>query len=47
MLHAVKKIEYLEAYKLKLFFEDRSIKVVDLGNMLKQAKNMFAVLRRH
>ncbi len=45
MLHTVKKVEYLEEYRLKLYFDDRSVKVVDLEDMLKKAKNMFLPLR--
>lgn len=44
MLHTVKKVEYLEEYKLKLHFDDRSVKMVDLENMLKNAKNMLLPL---
>ena len=44
MLHSVKKVEYVEGYKLKLYFDDRSIKVVDLKEMLKDAKNLFVPL---
>ena len=44
MLHTVKRVEYLDRYKLKLYFNDRKIKIVDLENMLKKAKNMFLPL---
>lgn len=44
MLHTVKKVEYLEKYKLKLQFDDRSVKIVNLENMLKKAKNKFLPL---
>ncbi|MES2274131.1 MAG: DUF2442 domain-containing protein [Chlamydiota bacterium] len=44
MLHTVKKLEYLEGYKLKLRFDDGTIKIVDLENMLKKAKNMLLPL---
>jgi len=44
MLHDVKKVEYLEEYKLKLYFDDKTIRIVDLKNMLKNAKNMFLPL---
>lgn len=45
MLHTIKKVEYLEEYKLKLTFNDKSVKIVDLGNMIKNAKNMFIPLQ--
>ena len=44
MLHTVKKVEYVEGYKLKLSFNDRRVKIVNLENMLKNAKNMFIPL---
>lgn len=45
MLHTVKKVEYLEGYKLKLQFNNRQTKVVDLERMLKKAKNMLLPLK--
>ena len=44
MLHTVKKVEYVEGYKLKLFFNDRCVKIVNLENMIKNTKNMFTPL---
>ena len=44
MLRDVKKVEYLEGYKLKLYFDDKAIRIVDLKDMLKDAKNMFLPL---
>ena len=44
MLYTVKKVEYVERYKLKLLFNDRRVKIVNLENMLKNAKNMFVPL---
>jgi hypothetical protein len=44
MLHTIKKVEWLEEYKLKLHFNDKSVKMVDLAAMLKKAKNMFLPL---
>jgi hypothetical protein len=40
-----KKVEYIDGYGLRLHFDDRSIKVVDLENMLKRAKNMLLPLK--
>jgi len=45
MLHTVKKVQYLEEYKIKLSFDDKSVKVIDLEKMLKNAKNMFLPLK--
>jgi hypothetical protein len=44
-LHTVRKVQYLEDYKLELHFDDRSVKIVDLENMVKKAKNMFLPLK--
>lgn len=44
MLHTIKKVEYLEGYKLKLLFDDKCVKIVNLENMIKNAKNMFVSL---
>lgn len=44
MSHRVRKVEYIEGYKLRLYFDDKNIKVVDLANMLKKAKNMLLPL---
>jgi hypothetical protein len=45
MLHKIRKVKYLEGYKLELHFDDRSVKVVDLEQMLKKAKNMLLPLK--
>lgn len=45
MLHTVKKVQYLEEYKIKLSFDDKSVRIVDLEKMLKSAKNMFLPLK--
>jgi hypothetical protein len=41
----VSKVEYFEEYKLKLHFDHKCVKIVDLENMLKTAKNMFIPLK--
>lgn len=46
MLHTIKKVEYLDSYRLKLHFDDRKVKVVSLENMLKKAKNMLLPLTK-
>lgn len=45
MLHAVKKVEYLKDFKLKLTFRNKDVKVVDLekellGPMFEPLKNI-------
>lgn len=44
MSHRIKKVEYLDGYRLRLHFEDKKVKIVDLANMLKKAKNMLLPL---
>lgn len=44
MSHRIKKVEYVEDYKLRLYFDDKKVKIVDLQNMLKKAKNMLLPL---
>jgi hypothetical protein len=43
--NTVKKVEYIDGYKLKLTFNDRSVKIVDLSGMLRRATNMLLPLR--
>lgn len=38
MLHTVKKVEYLDGYKLKLKFNNGKIKTVDLDDMVNDPK---------
>lgn len=45
MLHTVKKVKYLEGYRLSLVFNDGKTKVVDFEYRLKSAKNMFLPLK--
>ena len=45
MLHIVKKVEYIEGYKLKLKFDDGKVKIVDFEERLNVAKNMFLPLK--
>ena len=45
MLHTVKKVKYVEGYKLKLKFNDDKIKIVDFEDRLKEAKDMFIPLK--
>jgi hypothetical protein len=41
MLQRVKKVEYLNGYKLKLRFRSGEVKIIDLSNEMKKAKNFF------
>lgn len=41
----VKDVVYLEAYKLKLTFSDKTEKVVDLENMIKKSQGIFLPLK--
>jgi hypothetical protein len=45
MLHTVKKAEYLEGYKIRLHFNDRKIKVVDLENTRLQGVDFSSPLK--
>jgi len=45
MLHTVKKVNYLEGYRLQLIFNDGKIKVVDFEDRLRNARNMFLPLK--
>lgn len=38
-------VEYINNYKLKLFFSDKKIKIIDLENKLKHAKGIFLPLK--
>ena len=44
MSHRINKVEYIEGYKLKLLFDDKKIKIVDLSEMLKDAQDWLAPL---
>ena len=41
----VKEVRYLEDYKLQLLFSDRSIKIVDLRNLIFKNGGVFVPLR--
>jgi Protein of unknown function (DUF2442) len=45
MLHTVKKVKYLEGYKLKLVFDNGKTKIIDFEDRLRNAKNMFLPLK--
>lgn len=45
MLHTIKKVRYMNGYKLKLKFNNDKIKIVDFEERLKEAKNMFLPLK--
>lgn len=44
MLHTIKEVEYLDGYKLKIYFNDKKVKIVDLEKLIKRGKNMFLQL---
>lgn len=39
MLHTIKKVEYVDGYKLKLTFNDRRQKIVDLQDLSRAKRN--------
>jgi hypothetical protein len=41
----VKKVEYVEGYKLKLLFSDNTTKIVDIEPIIKKSKGLFHPLR--
>lgn len=45
MLHKVKKVEYLNGYKLKLKFNDQKIKIVDFSDWLNDGKGYLIPLK--
>ena len=45
MLPRVKKVDYVDGYRLKIQFTNGKIKLVDLEHRLKNAKNLFLALK--
>ncbi|HLB52948.1 MAG TPA: DUF2442 domain-containing protein [Chlamydiales bacterium] len=45
MMHFVKKVEYVNEYKLRLTFENGKVKIFDMEDRLRTAKNMFLPLK--
>ena len=45
MLRSIKKVKYLERYKLELYFTNGKIKIFDMEDRLRNAKNMFLPLK--
>ena len=45
MLPAIKKVEYISGYQLKLYFKNGKVKIFDMEDRLRTAKNMFLALR--
>jgi hypothetical protein len=45
MLPRVKKVEYIDGYRLKIQFTNGKTKIVDLEGRLKNAKNLFLELK--
>ncbi|MGK5594083.1 MAG: DUF2442 domain-containing protein [Parachlamydiaceae bacterium] len=44
-MHTVKKVEYLDGYRIKLTFNDKKKKVIDFEERLKRAKGVFLPLK--
>lgn len=44
-MHTVKKVEYLDGYKLKVKFDNGKTKTIDFERKLKKAKNLQLPLR--
>lgn len=42
---SIYKAQYLEGYKIKLYFKGDSVKIVDLETLLKEATNMLLPLK--
>ena len=45
MIHSIKKVEYVEDYKLRLYFRNHRIIIVDLQKVLSTAKDMLLPLK--
>lgn len=45
MMHTIKKVEYISGYKLKLYFKNGKVKIFDMEDRLRTAKNMFLPLK--
>ena len=45
MIHSIKKVEYLEGYKLRLYFKTHRVMIVDLQQVVKEAKEMLLPLK--
>lgn len=41
----VKKVEYVDGYKLKLLFSDKKVKIVDIESIIKKSKGLFHPLK--
>lgn len=45
MLREIKKVEYISGYKLKLYFTNGKVKIFDMEDLLRTAKNVFLPLK--
>lgn len=45
MLQTIIKVEYLDGYRLKLHFKNGEVKIFNMEERLKNAKNMFLPLK--
>lgn len=41
----IKKVEYVDGYKLKLLFSDKTTKIVDIEPIIKKSKGLFYPLK--
>jgi hypothetical protein len=41
----IKKVEYVDGYKLKLLFSDKKTKIVDIEPIIKKSKGLFHPLK--
>lgn len=42
----IKKVEYIDGYKLRVFFSDKKVKVVDLEEKINHSKGIFLPLKK-
>ena len=40
-MYRIAEVEYLDGYRLRLFFTNKEVRIINLSNHLKKAQNMF------
>lgn len=45
MIHSIKKVEYLDGYRLRLYFKNHRVMIVDLQKVVNTAKEMLLPLK--
>jgi len=45
MLHKIKKVKYVEGYKLKLQFNDKKTKIVDFEDWIRKGRGYFIPMK--